>query len=547
MTIFNLYISFLKARRAVQIVNILLKHAFANFFSFAHYTIINRTLVQNKVHSTPERMRMLIEELGPTYVKFGQIVADRPDVVSERFRVELKKLQNNVEPFDSNVAIVLIEKEMGKLIGEVFAEFETIPLASASIGQVYCAVLKNGCPVVVKIQRPNIENKIKLDIYLMKYLARYFARQYPELTALNIVGLVDDFSESIIEELDFTMEAGNTEMFHKMFAEDPTVKIPYVWNEYTTRRLIVMERIIGITPESHDELVKAGLDPKTVIHNGANAIFKMILKHGIFHADPHPGNLFILKDNVIAFIDFGIISVMRPSEIDFIADYSIGFSKKDSVLITKALIKLCGSRFFDKEAEVQYDIKRMLIRNITDEALDIKNFSHTLHSSIDIIVKYNMQMPSGVFMLLKTLLTLEKFSMRLDSNIDLASVILPYSKEIAKSRYSSRRLASDIYDTACSYLNLVRELPENISEILYKFKEGKIKHDIKLEDEGLFTNTFRQMTLRISYVLLLIGLFIGSSILVVLDYETKFGVYLMYGTSGMIFLLLIQWLFRKRR
>lgn len=547
MTIFNIYITFLKVRRAIQIINILIKHAFANFFGFTHYTIINRTLVQNKVHSTPERIRMLIEELGPTYVKFGQIIADRPDVISERFRIELKKLQSNVEPFDSNVAIVLIEKEMKKMIGEVFSEFGTIPLASASIGQVYSATLKNGCPVVVKIQRPNIENKIKLDIYLMKYLARSFAHKYPELTAINIVALVDDFSESIVEELDFTKEAGNTEMFHKMFANDPTIKIPYVWNEYTTRHLIVMERIIGVTPESHEKLIEAGLDPKIVINNGANAIFKMILKNGIFHADPHPGNLFILKDNTIAFIDFGLISVMRPTEIDFIADYSIGFSRKDSVLITKALIKLCGAKFFDKEAEVQYDIKRMLIRNITDEALDIKNFSYTLHSSIDIIVKYNLQMPAGIFMLLKTLLTLEKFAMRLDSNIDLAGVILPYSKDIVKNRYSSKRMASDIFDTFRSYITLVKELPENVSEILYKFKEGKIKHDIKIEDEALFDNTFRQMTMRISYVLLLIGLFIGSSILVVLDYETKFGVVIMYGTSGMIFLLLIKWLFRKRR
>lgn len=524
-----------------------MKHAFANFFGFTHYTIINRTLVQNRVYSTPERLRMLIEELGPTYIKFGQIVADRPDVIPERFRSELKKLQNSIEPFDTNVAIVLIEKEIGKYIGEVFHSFDTVPLASASIGQVYSAVLMNGCPVVVKIQRPNIENKIKLDIYIMKYLARHFAKKNPELMAMNVVSLVNDFSEGIIEELDFSREASNTELFYKMFKDDATVKIPYVWSDYTTRSLIVMERIIGVTPESHDELIKEGLDPKKVINNGANAIFKMILKHGIFHADPHPGNLFILPDNIIAFIDFGIISVMRPSEIDFIADYSLGFSKKDSVLITKALIKLCGSKFFDKEADVQYDIKRMLMRNMADEALDIKNFSYTLHSSIDIIVKYNMQIPSGIFMLLKTLITLEKFAMRLDSDIDLASVILPYSKEIINSRYSSRRFAADLYEAMKSYLNLMKELPENVGEILYKLKEGKIKHEIKIEDEELFTNTFKRMTLRISYVILLIGLFLGSSILVVLEYKTQFGSLMMYGSSIMIFLLLVKWIFISRK
>ena len=547
MAIFNLYINILKTRRAVEIIYILGKHTLANFFRFSKYTIKKRTLVQKKVYSSPERIRMIIENLGPMYVKFGQIIADRPDVISGRFRKELKKLQSKVEPFNTNIAITLIEKELGKNIGEVFKEFSTVPLASASIGQVYAAILKNGCPVVVKIQRPNIENKIKLDIYLMKYLAQRFAKKNPELTAMNIVGLVDDFSSSIIEELDYTKEAANTDMFYKMFSKDETVKIPYIWSEYTTNNLIVMEKIIGITPDSKKALEMNDLDPKIVVDNGARAIFNMILNHGIFHADPHPGNIFILPNNAIGLIDFGMISIMRPSEIDFIADYTIGFSKKDSSLITKALIKLCGSRLFDKEADVEYDIKRMLLRTVSSETLDIENFSYTLNASIDIVIKYEMQIPSGIFMLLKTLITLEEFATRLDSEINLADVILPYSKDIIKNRYSSRRFAAHLFDTVESYLSLVKEFPDNVSEILYKIKEGKIQHDIKLNDESKVLNTIREMTLRISFALLLIGLFIGSSILVVLEYGTNIGELLLSGTTILIFLLLVKWTFRKRK
>ncbi len=545
MALFNIYVAFLKVKRAIQIICILIKHVIANLFRITKYTIVKRTLIQQRVQSTPMRFRMLIEELGPTFIKFGQIIADRPDVISDRFRIELKRLQSNVVPFDTNLAIRLIETETHKLVGELFSEFETAPIASASIGQVYGAVLKSGEKVIVKIQRPNIESKIKLDIYLMKYLARNLAKKYPELEAINLMSLVEDFATSILEELDFTKEAANIEMFYRMFEDDCTIKIPYVWSKYTTRRLIIMERIEGVTPNSASQLRDAGLCPKDVVNNGAKAMFKMILEYGIFHADPHPGNIFILENNVIAFIDFGIVGMMRPREIDFLADYTIGFSKRDSTLITKALIKLCGTKFFDKEAEVEYEIKRMLARNKVERALDIRNFSETLNTSIDIIIKYRMQIPSGIFMLLKTILTLEKLSVRLRSKINLASIILPYSEDVIRNRLSSRKVANELYDTVMAYVNMMRDLPNNVNEILYKLKEGKIQHDIKIENEALFTSTFRQMTLRVSYVILLIGLFMGSSILIVLDYETKFGLVVMYISTILISILIIKWLLHR--
>lgn len=546
MNSLNIYIGLLKIRRAAQIISILVKHTFANVLKFNRYRIVHHTVVRNKVHTTPERIRMLIEELGPTYIKFGQIIADRPDVVNERYRLELKKLQSSVKPFDNKLAYALIEKELGCSINEVFSEFDPQPLAAASIGQVYSGTLKCGCPVVIKIQRPNIVKKIKLDITLMKHLALLCSRRYPEMAAINIVALVNDFAENIIEELDYSQEQSNTELFQRMFRNDPTVRIPYVWREYTTPRLLIMERIVGTTPNSAEELTEAGLDPKTVARNGANAIFKMILEDGIFHADPHAGNLFILENNAIAFIDFGMISVMRQREINFIADYSMGFIKKDNIAITKALITLCGDKFFAKEADVQYEIKRMLLRGFTDEAFDIKNFSLTMQSSIEIIVKYKMQIPSGVFMLIKTLLTLEKLATRLDPDINLSELIIKYSEQIIKSRYQSKRLATEVYDTALAYAKMFQELPSTLTEILYKLKEGKIKHDIKIEDERVFNSTFREMTLRVSYAIILIGLFIGSSILVVLEYESHYGLVVMYVSSALILLLIVNWIFRKR-
>ena len=543
----NLYVSILKIRRVFQIFWILLKYAFKGMFSQTSSSFYTRMNVQHKTVSTPERVRELIEALGPTYVKFGQIVADRPDIVSEKFRIELKKLQSKAVPFPTQAAIVQIEHELRNNIGFYFKEFDLVPLAAASIGQVYAATLKNGEKVVIKIQRPQIENKIKLDVQLMRYLARWFVNKYPELAAFNLVGLVDKFSESIIAELDYHNEANNIKLFQAMFRNDTTVKIPTLYDNFTTKRLIVMERIFGLPPDNVHKVVEAGLDPEVIMQNGATAIFKMILEYGIFHADPHPGNIFLLKENVVAFIDFGMVGFLRPREINFLADYTIGFSKQDEALITRALLELCNMKFFDREEELKFDIHHMLLRNFSEDALAIKNFTSTLQGSIDIILKYQLHIPDGIFMLVKTLLMLEKFADRLKVDLDMKSIILPYSRKVMKERYSVKRLAQDLYDTMTDYVRLVRDLPRDISEILYKLKEGKIKHDIKLEDEAAFARISKQVSLRIAYVILLIGLFMGSSILVVLDYEQKFGSRVLFITLILILFLLIKWMFMKRK
>lgn len=183
---------------------------------------------------------------------------------------------------------------------------------------------------MLKIQRPFIENKIKLDIYLMKFIARKFAKSYPELAAINIVGLIDEFSETIVKELDYTFEASNILRFAMMFKDDPTVHIPAVYTKYSSKKLIVMEKVEGITPDTPQALRDAGLDTHQIAVNGANALLTMILRHGFFHADPHPGNIFILPGNVVAFIDFGMVGALTPRDMNFLADFAIGFARRDS-------------------------------------------------------------------------------------------------------------------------------------------------------------------------------------------------------------------------
>ena len=549
MHIVNIYISYLKMVRASQIVWVLAKHSFSELF--AHSRLGKRRRRKNKgevhkhVYTTPERLRMTIEELGPTFVKFGQILADRPDMVSERFRVELKKLQSRAEPFDNNTALGLIEKEMNAPIDEVFAEFDTTPLAAASIGQVYQGRLRSGEEVVLKIQRPFIENKIKLDIYLMKFIARKFAKSYPELAAINIVGLIDEFSETIVKELDYTFEASNILRFAMMFKDDPTVHIPAVYTKYSSKKLIVMEKVEGITPDTPQALRDAGLDTHQIAVNGANALLTMILRHGFFHADPHPGNIFILPGNVVAFIDFGMVGALTPRDMNFLADFAIGFARRDSDLMSRALLVLCGKKFFEHREELKFEIHQMMMQ-YTGIPIETINFAGAIQNCVAIIVKYKLQIPSGIFMLIKALATLEKFATSLDPSLALAPVIVPYAKEVVKGKYSPRRIASEIYDTLNNYVSFIRDFPNDVSEILYKLKEGKIKHDVILDDNTLFIKTIRMVSRRIAYVIMLIGLFIGSIVLIVFDRDNGYGHFILIATSILILLQMLKWLFSRR-
>lgn len=542
----NLYITFLKIKRGSQIIFIIFKHTFLRLFSDPGTRVYHTNKKVKTSHTTPQRLRMLIEELGPTYIKFGQIIADRPDIASEEFRIEFKKLQSKTVPFKTETAIAIIEHELNKPLESIFKDFDKAPYASASIGQVYIASLKSGEKVIVKVQRPNIENKIKLDIKLMRHFARLISKKHPNMAALNISSIVDSFSETIISELDYKNEQNNIDLFGYMFKGDCCIVIPKSYPSLTTKRVLVMEYIDGISPDDSKGLERFNINKNIAMKNGAQAAFKMILDYGIYHADPHPGNLFILKNNSIAFIDFGMVGVLRIRELNFLADYTIGYTKKDSLLITKAFLTLCDIKYFEREDDLRFDIHKMLLKNFDHYDLHIENFSQTLRDSLDLVLKYKLSLPPGIFLLVKTMITLEKFSEILGVDINLTDIIMPYSKKIAKERYSTKNLANKIYDTLLDYIHLIQTTPKDMAEIMYKIKQGKIFHEINIENSDTMVTNLRKISLRLSYTIILIGLFIGSSIIFVMNETLFFGKFILYTTYILIILLIIKWIFKRK-
>lgn len=549
MKILHVYTNYLELCRALQILRILLKHGFKEWFyktAWGKRRIRRHPKAQIEAKTTPERLRSTIEDLGPTFVKFGQILADRPDVLSERFRKELKHLQSHVLPMDDKEAVRLIENELNAPVSAVFAELDPHCLASASIGQVYQGKLKDGQPVVVKIQRPHIADKIKLDIYLLRFLARQFVKAYPEFAYMDISGFVDEFSEQITLELDYYNEAENMLRFSRMFAGDPTVHIPKVYTQYTTKRIIVMEKVQGIAPDRLDDLRAAGADLHQVAVNGANALLKMILEAGFFHADPHPGNIFIEEGNVVCFIDFGMTGVLRPKEMNFIADFCLSFVRKNPRAMCKALLNVCGMAHYADSDELEFELDT-LMKRAGDLPLDQVNFAGLMQSSINIMVKHQLKVPSDMFTLAKALLTLQKFAGDLDPDIALLPIVMPYAKQLVGHRFDPLKLTTGVVETVMDYRELVKGLPGQIGEILDKLKEGKIRHEIDIKDLGPVNRNIRQVGYRIVTAVLLVGMFIGAILIMAYLPDLAYGEWLLWISLVLIFWSLLGSFFRKIR
>ena len=347
--------------RLITIILIFLKHLIKNWFFHSWFRRIFDPKGK-KLTTRPQRVRLIIEDLGPTFIKFGQILADRPDLASEQLRDELKKLQASARPFDNDLAIRIIEEELGDPIKKVFSRLDTKPLASASIGQVYRGTLLTGEEVVVKVQRPAIKQKIKLDLVLMKILANHAVKSYPELAHFNVVGFVEDFGNNMMKELDYTNEASNMKRFAEMFKDDDTCYIPQVASQYTSQKLLIMEYVTGMRPDNPQALKDAGFNTQTIAENGTHIILRMILRHGFFHADPHPGNIFIRGDNQIVLIDHGMAATLKPKQIQALINFMMGFAKKDSRKITKALLGLCDVTYFKHFEDLEFEISEVMKR-----------------------------------------------------------------------------------------------------------------------------------------------------------------------------------------
>lgn len=459
--------------------------------------------------TTHERMRMLLQELGPTFIKFGQVLSTREDIIGEEMAGELAKLRDNVAPFPHPKKV--IEEELGRSVGEVFAAFEAEPMASASLAQVHRAILKNGTKVVVKVQRPGIEETVSDDIRIMRHLADLVERKIPESRIFKPKVMVDEFERSIIKELNFMREVKNATRMRENFIDDPSVHIPLMYPDLCTEKLIVMEEIVGAKLSKVIESHSKKFDKKLIARRGAKAFFKQVLIDGFYHADLHPGNIMIMDDNVVCFLDFGMV----------------GGVDKD---MAESMLSLCS---FALKHDARGLVSQLVRMNLVDDSVDIEEFRADVSDLLDayystkleevkvgsllrelmmLVSKHGIRMPREAYMLSRAVFLVESVVSALDPKFNAAEEFKPYAEEAVAKLAGPRRLADVIGGSLFEFEYLAKTLPYGIRKLMGMLEKGQLKIEFEHKNLSRFTADLERTTNRLSMSIILAALIVGSSI-----------------------------------
>jgi len=534
--------------RAREIIGIIVKYGLSEWVTnsgLGKLLVSKKRLARLERFNQWQRIRMAIEELGPTFIKFGQILADRPDIVPEELRSELITLQDKAQPMPDEEAIREIEKELGRPVSEIFREFDTRRLASASIAQTYRAVLLNGDEVCVKIQRPGIDKKIELDLHLMNFFAGRMQRNNPEMEAINLSGVVKEFGKTIKKELDFHNEAANVVRFGFCFINDPDIKVPKVYNQYTTRRILVEEYIHGIKVSDLETLLKSGHDPEVLSRKAMRLVFEQIFTHGFFHADPHPGNIFVLEGDVISFIDFGMMGSLRPEHLRFLGKYVLGYLDRDPHEMAEALLIVSGKRNFGRFRDLEFQIADMLA-HYKYYSIEEMDFGRVMNESVDILVHYGLRIPPGIYLLLKSLITIERVAVILYPGIDFAHEMQPYALSLIAKQYDPKQMLKEVFGSLKEYYKFLKELPSDLNEIIYKVKEGRFKTQIEVKGLEPLTEHLDISSTRVSIAIVVAALIIGASIISQWE-QTRWIGAIVFCIAGLFGFWLLVKLFRRNK
>ncbi|MBW1929023.1 MAG: AarF/ABC1/UbiB kinase family protein [Deltaproteobacteria bacterium] len=509
-------------QRYRQILTVLFKYGFGDLvhtLKIEQYLEIGLQMISRKRRekietlSRAERVRMAMEELGPTFIKMGQILSTRPDLLPVEFIQELGKLQDHVPPFEYAQVKDIIERELGVPLGQLFKDFEETPLASASIGQVHRARLVDGDVVVVKVQRPGIRKTIEVDLEIMLHLATLMERHLKAMEIHRPTRIVEEFARTLEKELDYTIEAAHTERFAMQFIDDTTVYVPKIYREATTSRVLTMEYVSGIKASEIARLDEAGLDRREIARRGFDLIMKQVFVHGFFHADPHPGNIFILPGNVICYLDFGMMGRIGRKSREHFADLIMNIVRRDELKVTDALVRLTISDEEPNHNALERDVAEFINQHFYRPLKEL-DLGKLLHQLLEMAANHRLTVPPDLFLMIKALSTAEGVGRVLDPDFDATERAAPFVRRIQLQRLHPKRVAEDIYDSGSDFLHLIKEIPGELREILKQARQGRVK--IEFEHRGLepMLSTHDRISNRLAFAIVLASLIIGSSLIV---------------------------------
>ena len=514
-------------RRYREIVFVFIKYGFGaiidNIGILKHINVRRKILKQTNDEniaklSRGERLRLALEELGPTFIKMGQILSTRPDILPKDVIKELEKLQDKVPAFSFDEVKSVIQNEFGESLEEAYAEFEPTPLAAASIAQVHKALLWSGKTVVVKVQRPGIEKIIAQDMRILEDIAKFVDNHTKYGKLYNFTKMVEDFKKRLEEELDFRIEGENAEKFKKNFLKDKKVKIPSIIWTHTTRRVLTMEYIDGIPLNDFNAIDEAGLDRGAIARNLAKSVLNQILRDGFFHGDPHPGNIMVLGDGTIAFLDFGMVGSLSPERKRQFSKMLLGIVYKNSRMITESIIDLNAVTLNVNMKKLEKDINNLRDRYV-EIPLEKLKVGEVLNGIFDLVFSYNIVIPNEFNMLAKSLITLEGIVEKLDPKISVLEVAKPIAKQLIPKMFSTQHMKEEIINATMDYSRLIKELPSFLLNFLRKTEEENYAVELKIRDfenlEKRVDKVFNRLSTSIILLALSIviaGILIGSGI-----------------------------------
>ncbi len=469
------------------------KNGFQNLAEKSDFgrSILTRfTSAENIEHlSAPERVRICFEQLGPTFVKLGQLLATRPDLVPKEFSDEFRKLQDQVPAVPFEQMRTVLENHFEQNLDLVFSSIDPQTIGAASIAQAYRATLISGEEVVIKVQRPNIEKVITEDLDVLYQLAALLHRYVPESRVYNPVGIVDVFAKTLEQEINFVVEANNIRRFAANFSNDPDVRVPKVFNQYTGRRVLVMEALPGVALSQKNAL--EGIDPDVVLRRGLRAYLKMVFTDGLFHGDLHAGNVFILPENKIGLIDFGVVGRLNRKTQTAIASMLVALAEEDYDRLAYLYVDLAP---FNEKIDTDQFARdlRDLIAPYFGLTLKNVNGGRMLLDSAGLAARHGLILPAELVLFFKSIVTIEGMARILNSDFDFLNYSLEFAAELVKSRTEPARLMKDVSDATRDLNSLLGMLPRQLKQLLRRWSNPDASLKISIDDFDKLNHTFQR-------------------------------------------------------
>ncbi|WP_312311771.1 ABC1 kinase family protein [Empedobacter brevis] len=500
-----------KIKRFSKIVKVVSKYGFEEILSRGNDLLHSEQNTDFFNSSFNQRFRMALEELGPTYIKFGQLLSNRKDLVPESLIEELKKLQDDVPPENIDIK-QKIKDEFGIDPDEHFLYIDEQPFAAASISQVYRATLLNGEKVVFKVKRHNIQKIIESDLALIRDIVQFLEKKYEKLQKLFISEIEKSFENSILKELSLTNEFQNIERFRKNFENSKDVYVPKTYEDYSNNNFLCMEFIEGFKVNDVEQLEALELDPKRIVQKGFDIYLKQLLDDGFFHADPHPGNIFILKDGRIVFIDFGSMGVLAINEKETLENVVIDFGLKNPKRIVRSLKKMAIKHYIENDKQLERDIADIfdyLEYNTVDTIevqIMIKKFNHILQRN-------HVLLPEYVYILLRGIALIEGIGQQLHADLNIQRSMRPYAIKLARQKFHPNYLSKKFFDNLKDIQDLVNDLPQDTLKLIEKVNNDKLALNFKINELDNIEKLIKDSINKIVLALLTLTFGIGASML----------------------------------